>query len=163
MDKKKIKFITDTITDKDDLELGKSFQEMVKETVQHAFKEGIKANSIIINKDFIRVKKAWINNGFSCSELPDMICGLEVYLTDGDLPENYSFAVLERDKTERELLIERTRKETAEKFAERLKAMAYQSTDWSHGEHPMVVEVDYIDEICEEITEGEKEISNETI
>lgn len=47
-----------------------------------------------------------------------------------------------------------TRKETAEKFAERLKAMAYQSTDWSHGEHPMVVEVDYIDEILEEITEG---------
>ena len=47
-----------------------------------------------------------------------------------------------------------TRKETAEKFAERLKAMAYQSTDWSHGEHPIMVEVDYIDEICEEITEG---------
>lgn len=46
------------------------------------------------------------------------------------------------------------RKETAEKFAERLKEMAYQSTDWSHGEHPMVVEVDYIDEILEEITEG---------
>ena len=46
------------------------------------------------------------------------------------------------------------RKETAEKFAERLKSMAYQSTDWSHGEHPMVVEVDYIDEICEEITES---------
>ena len=45
------------------------------------------------------------------------------------------------------------RKETAEKFAERLKAMAYQSTDWSHGVHPMVVEVDYIDEICEEITD----------
>ena len=45
------------------------------------------------------------------------------------------------------------RKETAWKFAERLKAMAYQSTDWSHGEHPMVVEVDYIDEICEEITD----------
>jgi hypothetical protein len=50
--------------------------------------------------------------------------------------------------------IKTVRKETAEKFAERLKEMAYQSTDWSHGEHPMVVEVDYIDEICEEITEG---------
>ena len=62
-----------------------------------------------------------------------------------------------------ETAYERGSKETAEKFAERLKAMAYQSTDWSHGEHPMVVEVDYIDEICEEITEGEKEISNETI
>ena len=49
----------------------------------------------------------------------------------------------------------KTRKETVEKFAERWKKMAYQSTDWSHGEHPMVVEVDYIDEICEEITEGQ--------
>lgn len=49
-------------------------------------------------------------------------------------------------------LEEKVRKETAEKYAERLKEMAYQSTDWSHGEHPMVVEVDYIDEICEELT-----------
>ena len=49
-------------------------------------------------------------------------------------------------------------KETAEKFAERLKEMAYQSTDWSHGEHPMVVEVDYIDEICEEITEDRNDL-----
>jgi DNA-directed RNA polymerase subunit RPC12/RpoP len=51
---------------------------------------------------------------------------------------------------------EKVRKNTAEKFAERLKEMAYQSTDWSHGVHPMVVEVDYIDEIAEEITEGEQ-------
>lgn len=36
-------------------------------------------------------------------------------------------------------------------FAERLKDMAYKSTDWSHGEHPLVVEVDYIDEVLEEI------------
>jgi DNA repair exonuclease SbcCD ATPase subunit len=37
-----------------------------------------------------------------------------------------------------------------EQFAERLKEMAYKSTDWSHGEHPLVVEVDYIDEVLEE-------------
>ena len=48
-------------------------------------------------------------------------------------------------------------KETAKKFAEMLKKMAYQSTDWSHGEHPMVVEVDYIDEIAEEITGENKD------
>jgi hypothetical protein len=40
-----------------------------------------------------------------------------------------------------------------EQFAERLKEMAYKSTDWSHGEHPLVVEVDYIDEVLEEITD----------
>jgi predicted nucleotidyltransferase len=67
----------------------------------------------------------------------------------------YDYNKLKRD-FEYNLVQERkqTRKETAEKFAGRLKAMAYQSTDWSHGEHPMVVEVDYIDEICEEIVEG---------
>lgn len=134
------------ITDKDDLELGKSFKEMVMEAVKHAFKEGIKANSIIINKDFVRVKKAWINNGFSYSELPDMICGLEVYLTDGELPENYSFAVFEKDKTERELLIEKTRKETAKKFAEKLKQAPYKdfTEEW------------VADEIAKEITEEVK-------
>lgn len=57
-------------------------------------------------------------------------------------------------KLYRDIITEKVRKETAEKFAERLKEMAYQSTDWSHGEHPMVVEVDYIDEIAKEFTEG---------
>ncbi len=49
---------------------------------------------------------------------------------------------------------DKVRNETVDKFVERLKEMAYQSTDWSHGEHPMVVEVDYIDEIANEIKEG---------
>jgi hypothetical protein len=37
-----------------------------------------------------------------------------------------------------------------------LKAVAYQSNDWSHGEHPMVVEVEDIDQIAKEMLEGEK-------
>lgn len=68
--------------------------------------------------------------------------------------DDHAILVLRKAKC----LEQKIRKETAEKFAERLKAMAYQSTDWSHGEHPMVVEVDYIDEICEEITD--KEVQN---
>ena len=122
MDEKKyIKYATDAITDKDDLELGKSFKEMVMEAVKHALKEGIKANSIIINKDFVRVKKSWINNGFSYSELPDMICGLECYLTDTDLPENFSFAVVEKPQTERERLIEKkTKSDTAREILDEI-------------------------------------------
>jgi hypothetical protein len=57
---------------------------------------------------------------------------------------------------ELEKRLETAIKETAEKFAERLKGMAYQSDDWSHGVHPMVVEVDYIDEICKEIIGDEQ-------
>lgn len=73
-----------------------------------------------------------------------------------EFTELYRSALQRAEKWEKlcGIKIKETRKETAEKFAERLKSMAYQSTDWSHGEHPMVVEVDYIDEICEEITEG---------
>jgi hypothetical protein len=67
--------------------------------------------------------------------------------------EEFEFMCVDT-KAVREEEVKQARKETAEKFAERLKSMAYQSTDWSHGVHPMVVEVDYIDEICEEFTEG---------
>lgn len=149
MDEKKyIKYSTDTITDKDDLELGKSFQEMAIEAVKHAVKQGIKANSIIINKDFVRVKKAWINNGFSCSELPDMICGLEVYLTDNDLPENYSFAVVEKPQTERERLIEKTKSDTAREIFEKIFEVICcfttqgKSEDYNEGYIDCLAEVD---------------------
>lgn len=44
-------------------------------------------------------------------------------------------------------------KEGVEAVRVQLKNMAYQSTDWSHGVHPMVVEVDEIDEICNELVD----------
>ena len=46
------------------------------------------------------------------------------------------------------------RAEAIKEFAERLKERAYTSSDWSHGEHPQVVECDDIDDIVEEMTEG---------
>ena len=46
--------------------------------------------------------------------------------------------------------------EAIKEFAERLKECAYQSSDWSHGEHPYVVEKDDIDRLVEEML-GEQE------
>ena len=43
--------------------------------------------------------------------------------------------------------------EAIKEFAERLKERKYQSSDWSHGEHPYVVEESDINEILEEMTE----------
>lgn len=40
-----------------------------------------------------------------------------------------------------------------EEFAEKVKKYAFQSTDWSHGIHPMVVEVDDIDELVADATD----------
>ena len=37
------------------------------------------------------------------------------------------------------------------KFAKKLKERKYKSSDWSHGEHPFVVEESDIDEIAEEM------------
>ena len=36
-------------------------------------------------------------------------------------------------------------------FAKRLKEYKFQSSDWSHGEHPFVVEESDIDELAEEM------------
>ena len=52
-------------------------------------------------------------------------------------------------------LIERPN-EAVKEFAERLKERAYTSSDWSHGEHPQVVECDEIDDLVEEMTEEKK-------
>ena len=48
-------------------------------------------------------------------------------------------------------LIAEAKANTVRKMQERLKERAYTSNDWSHGEHPMVVECDDIDQIAEEM------------
>ena len=53
----------------------------------------------------------------------------------------------------------KVRKETAEKFAERVKMAFYYEFD----ELIPSIMADKIDEICKELTDGEKEISNETV
>ena len=45
------------------------------------------------------------------------------------------------------------RDEAIKEFAERLKKRKYQSSEWSHGEHPYVVEKTDIDDVLEEMTE----------
>ena len=55
--------------------------------------------------------------------------------------------------TDRSEAIKKLKAEAIKEFAERLKERAYTSSDWSHGEHPQVVECDDIDEIVEEMTE----------
>lgn len=48
-----------------------------------------------------------------------------------------------------------SRAEAVREFAEKLKKWKYQSSDWSHGEHPFVVEETDIDELVIETTEKE--------
>ena len=71
------------------------FYKLVKKATAQALSEGIKANSIVINENMVRVPETWIDTPFGARKLPNMICGLNVYLTTNELPEGYSFAVLE--------------------------------------------------------------------
>lgn len=131
-----------------------SLIDMLIEAKKHAYAENIKANSIVINKNFVKTPYLIFEDGI----LPPMICGLEVYFTTDELPKNYAFAVLEKYKTERELIIEKTRKETVEKFAERLKLrlFEYMDNDVSYDEFCKAnVVCGEIDEIAKEFT-GDK-------
>ena len=58
------------------------FADKILEARHAAMREGIKVNSVIINKNMVRVT-------------PTLFCGLNVYLSDKDLPDGYSFAVFE--------------------------------------------------------------------
>jgi L-lactate utilization protein LutB len=53
--------------------------------------------------------------------------------------------------------IDKAKSEAVKEFAERLKESKYQSSDWSHGEHPYVVEVSDIDNLVEEMV-GEQNV-----
>lgn len=73
-----------------------SFVDRVKEAYQCAIREGIKANTIIINENIVKVPETWIRMpSGGARALPPMICGLNVHWTKNELPEGYSFALLE--------------------------------------------------------------------
>jgi hypothetical protein len=73
-----------------------TFLEFVQKVTAQAMSEGIKANSIVINENMVRVPELTFSDCFgNVRTVPRMICGLNVYLTTKELPEGYSFAVME--------------------------------------------------------------------
>ena len=71
------------------------FIEMICKAEVEAIKDGIRANSIIINTNMVRVPE-FIAGGYKGYRIvPPMVCGLNVYLSKNDLPDGYSFAVFE--------------------------------------------------------------------
>lgn len=75
------------------------FFEAVQRATAYAIGEGIRANSIVINANMVKVPEAWIKTPMGARQLPRMICGLNAYLTTRELPDGYSFAVLEGPPT----------------------------------------------------------------
>ena len=50
-----------------------------------------------------------------------------------------------------DMAIEKATNEAVKEFAEKIKIYKYQSSDWSHGEHPYVVEEADIDDVLIEM------------
>ena len=93
-------------------------REKIREAIRLAEIENIRANAIVINKNFIKtplLRSVICGVGYI---LPPMICGLEMYFTDNELPENYAFAITEACQTERDRLVEETEFKTAKKIWE---------------------------------------------
>ena len=96
-----IEFIKQQLHSDDRIEVAReNFFDTVVKARAAALKDGIKANSIVINKNMVRVRSFPFGDGFTRGIYfaPDMVCGLNVYLTEDELPEGYSFAVLEGPK-----------------------------------------------------------------
>lgn len=91
------------------------FIELINEAKKEAIKNSIKANVIIINENLVKTDAFCFPVDNSIEYLPPMICGLEVKLTNDELPDNMAFAIT-NGYTEREKLIEKVEKDTKKKI-----------------------------------------------
>lgn len=95
---REIKYVKVPLERDDILEAPKeSFFEMVRKAQIEAFKEGIKANTIAINENMVKVEAFPFSGigGLGLRFAPTMFCGMNVVLTKDEFPDGYSFAVFE--------------------------------------------------------------------
>ena len=93
-------------------DVNKTLHQWIWEAYKEAAKEDIKANTVIINKHFAKVNAHIFNFNGRVLDMPPMICGLEVRLSE-EFPEGYDFALCEAYETERDRLIRNTKAEVA--------------------------------------------------
>ena len=71
----------------------KRFYDLVLSAQLEAVREGIKADSIAINENMVKVPEKY-------GERPEMICGLNCYVTSCDLPDGFSFGIFQGQKSD---------------------------------------------------------------
>lgn len=122
INKKKIDYVE--ITDILDInESMKTMQDLILEGYKQALKEGISANTVILNKKFAKVKPFGFSYYGNFMQMPPMIAGLEAVDSD-EIPDDFSFLILEADKkiTDRFIRVieDRTIKEFIKRFESHL-------------------------------------------
>lgn len=131
----------------------KTLHQWIFDAYKEAVNEGIKANTVIINNHFAKVNAHIFDFFGTVLDMPPMICGLEVKLSN-ELPEGYDFALVEARETERDRLIAKAKSEFArEIFAEieELLNHHYIEWDWCY----------YDDELGEDFAELKKKYIGE--
>ena len=74
-----------------------------------------------------------------------------VYAYDGEVTEYCVEAPCPNYKT-----VNGVKVEAFKEFAYRLRQRAYKSSDWSRGEHPLVVELEDVEDVLEEMVDNEE-------
>ena len=79
--------------------------EEIEKARRLALKNGIKANTIIIDKT--HAKTPWLNSVIAGNphSLPPMILGMELRICADELPDGFVYAVTEARETEREKIL----------------------------------------------------------
>lgn len=93
---KQIEYVKVPLTDADLIEPPiKTITELILEAQQEALREGITANTVMINENMARVDAFDFQAFNGVYSIPTMICGMNLYFTKNDLPNSYTFAIFE--------------------------------------------------------------------
>lgn len=132
-------------------ESAKSLADMIAEAKAKALKEGIKANTVIIDKHFAKVNAFDFVFGRAVMSLPPMICGLEIQVSD-EFPDGYDFAVLEAPETERDRLVRKAKAEAAVKIFADVEVLLKETCERGYAGSVS----DLLAELKKKYTEGQK-------
>lgn len=109
----------------------KVFFEAVREAYEFALQEGIRANTVLIDKGFAKVSGVHMAFQGACGvqgvSLPPMILGLEARIAP--LPAGYGFVVTEVTQTERDKLYAEAKAEGRREVIEQLKEFLFERED----------------------------------
>lgn len=94
VDDKVTKYKLDQLGPDDVLEESReTIYELLRKAINASVKEGIEANTIVINKNMVKVNEHF---NYDVRRLfPPMICGLNVCWSEDELPDGYSFAIFD--------------------------------------------------------------------
>ena len=97
----------------------KEMREKIIEAEKLAIIEGIKANTVVLNEKYAKTNGFSFKDGFGVFDIPPMIIGLELKISDDELPEDVAFALLQLP-SERDKIRAQTRQETVKEVLEKV-------------------------------------------